>query len=96
MENKEKILNLYEAFIDEVYEMTKEEKKAAKIMSKIENRLWKTFNKEQKRLFDKWLDYESDRSNEVNKQTFIYAFSLATELFTESLIKDNKTKMSNN
>lgn len=85
MEDKEKILDLYEAFMDEIYKMTEEEEKAAKEMSKIEHILWKKFSKKQKRLFDKWLYYESDRSEEVNKQTFIYAFSLANRLIIESL-----------
>ena len=90
MEDKEKILDLYEAFMDEIYKMTEEEEKVSKEMSKIEHILWRKFTKKQKRLFDKWLYYESDRANEVNKQTFIYAFSLATQLFTESLDSDNK------
>ena len=85
MEDKEKILDLYEAFIDNIYETTEVEERVEKEISKIQNELWKKFSKKQKRLFDKWLYYESDRSEEVNKQTFIYAFSLATQLFTESL-----------
>lgn len=90
MKNKETLLKLFDKFLDEIYEMTEEEEKIAKKMSKIQNKLWKTMNKEQKRFLEKWLYCESDRSYEVSKQSFIYAFSLAMNIFTESLKIDNK------
>lgn len=90
MEEKETLLKLFDKFLDEIYEMTEEEEKIAKKMSNIQTKLWKSMRKKQKRLLDEWLNYESDRSYEVSKQSFIYAFSLAMDIFTESLIKDNK------
>ena len=90
MEEKEMLLKLFDKFLDEIYEMTEEEEKIAKKMSNIQTKLWKSMRKKQKRLLDEWLNYESDRSYEVSKQSFIYAFSLALDIFTESLIKANK------
>lgn len=89
MRDKETIVNLFEFFVDEIYMMeSDEEKKLKKEFSKLEEKLWKTLNEEQIKLLDNILGNEADRTYELNKRTFVYAFSLAIQIFVESLGKN--------
>lgn len=87
MKDKKTILKLYEVFMDEIYKVSYEEEQKQKKVEVLEDRLWKTLNKEQKKLYDMIISCESCKAEEINKQTFVYAFSLATQIFVEGLEK---------
>ena len=85
MKDKKEIENLYLKYSNE---MLKEDEKITSISKKIalkQDELLKTLTKEQVDLFNKILELQSEREVEVNKNTFIFSFSLATKLFTEGL-----------
>lgn len=83
MENKETILQLYENFIDEIYTMTHSNLEVTKKIDEQETLLRETLTEEQKEIIETLNNYEDERNEIVNKNTFIYAFSLATKLFVE-------------
>ena len=85
MKDKKEIENLYLKYSNE---MLKEDEKITSISKKIalkQDELLKTLNKEQEDLFNEILELQTERGEEVNKNTFILSFSLATKLFTEGL-----------
>lgn len=83
MENKGAILQLYETFIDEIYTMTVSKLEVTKKIDEQETLLMETLTEKQKEIINKLKDYENERNEMVNKNTFVYAFSLATKLFLE-------------
>lgn len=85
MKDKKEIENLYLKYSNE---MLKEDEKITSISKKIalkQDELLKTLTKEQSDLFNEILELQTERGEEVNKNTFIFSFSLATKLFTEGL-----------
>lgn len=82
MENKT-ILQLYETFIDEIYTMTVSKLEVTKKIDEQETLLRETLTEEQKEIINKLNNYENEKNEMVNKNTFVYAFSLATKLFVE-------------
>ena len=85
MKDKKEIENLYLKYSNE---MLKEDEKITSISKTLalkQDELLKTLTKEQVDLFNKILELQSEREVEVNKNTFIFSFSLATKLFTEGL-----------
>ncbi len=83
MENKETILQLYENYADEIYTMTVSKLEVTKKIDEQESLLRKTLTKEQKEIINKLNDYENEKNEMVNQNTFVYGFSLATKLFLE-------------
>ena len=90
MENDETILKLYENFADEIYEMTIEKLDIYKEILDKENLIIPTLSDEQKETFDKLNQLESEKNELVNKNTFVYAYKLATRLIIESLSEHKK------
>lgn len=90
MENDETILKLYENFADEIYEMTIEKLDIYKEILDKENLIIPTLSDEQKETFDKLNQLESEKNELVNKNTFVYAYKLATRLIIESLSENKK------
>lgn len=88
--NDENILKLYDAFIDQIYTMTPKNYEISSQISKLEDELNKTLNKQQKELLDKIQEKESQRGEEVYKHVFVYAYKLATGLLIEGLGKDKE------
>lgn len=84
------ILNLYNKYIDDIYNMSKENLEISKKVVELENNLLPTLSKAQKELLDKINNLENDRTDLLTKETFKFAYSLATNLIVESLKNPNE------
>ena len=84
------ILNLYNKYIDDIYSMSKENLEISKKVVELENNLLPTLSKAQKELLDKINNLENDRTDLLTKETFKFAYSLATNLIVESLKNPNE------
>lgn len=85
MKDKKEIEKLYLMYANEIL---KDDENAFAISQKLNSKqdeLLKTLTKEQEDLFNEILELQAERGGEVNKDIFIFAFSLATKLFTEGL-----------
>ena len=87
----ETILKLYDMFMDDIYTMTPENYRISTEISKLEEKLNKTLSDQQLELLEKIQNKESERTEEVYKTVFVYAYKLATKLLVEGL-SDNKKK----
>ena len=87
----ETILKLYDIFMDDIYTMTPENYRISTEISKLEEKLNKTLSDQQLELLEKIHIKESERTEEVYKTVFVYAYKLATKLLVEGL-SDNKKK----
>ena len=90
MEHDETILKLYENFADEIYEMTVKKLDISKEISEQEDLIIPTLSDEQKEIFNKLNQLESEKNELVNQNTFVYAYKLATRLIIESLSEHKK------
>lgn len=89
MENS--ISNLYEKYFDDIYSnISHEGLEISKKVVELENKLIPTLSKEQKKLLDQINEYEDDRIDLITKETFKFAYSLATNLILESLKNYNE------
>lgn len=89
MENS--ISNLYEKYFDDIYSnISHEGLEISKKVVELENKLIPTLSKEQKKLLDQINKYENDRIDLITKETFKFAYSLATNLILESLKNYNE------
>ena len=88
---KNSISDLYEKYIDDIYSsITYENLKISKKVLEFENILLSTLNQEQKELLNKISNLENDRTDLITKETFKFAYSLATNLIVESLKNHNE------
>ena len=85
MKEKKEIENLYLKYSNEILKDDEEIASISKTLALKQDELLKTLTKEQVDLFNEILELQSERGEEVNKNTFIFSFSLATKLFTEGL-----------
>ena len=89
MENS--ISNLYEKYFDDIYSnISHEGLEISKKVVELENKLIPTLSKEKKKLLDQINEYENDRIDLITKETFKFAYSLATNLILESLKNYNE------
>ena len=63
--------------------MTYEKMEISKKIQEQEEKLYKTLTEEQITMLNVLQEYDNKKKELVNKQTFVYAFSLATKLFIE-------------
>ena len=96
MKDDKTILKLYDKYIDDIYSITKDNIEISKKVVELENILLPTLTKEQKDLLNQISNLENDRTDILTKNTFKFAYSLATNLIVESLKNhnDNITKNS--
>ncbi len=87
MSNKETISKLFENNISKIYEKEENEELTKEIME-CENQLLKGLSKEQKELFNTINELKGKRRNNLDRNIFIYAFSLSNKLMIESLEKE--------
>ncbi len=87
MRNKETISKLFEDNISKIYEKEENEELTKEIME-CENQLVKGFSKEQLDLFNNINELKGKRRNNLDRNIFIYAFSLSNKLMIESLEKE--------
>lgn len=90
MEKDETILKLYENLANEIYQMTFEKLEICRKISEQEDLIIPTLSDEQKEIFDKLNQLKSEKNELVNKNTFVYAYKLATKLIIESILENNK------
>lgn len=88
MERKETILDLYDKYANEIYKISQKELDLLKEISNIEYKLNETFKDEQRQLFDEIQNLMNQKSELINKQTFTFAYSLASRLCVEALSVD--------
>ena len=90
MKDDKTILKLYDKYIDDIYSITKDNIKISKKVVELENILLPTLTKEQKDLLNQISNLENDRTDILTKNTFKFAYSLATNLIVESLKNHNE------
>lgn len=90
MQDKETILKLYDNFMDDIYTMTPENKELSLLKVDLENKLNNSLTEEQKNLLNKIDELETKRVENVYKQVFVFAYSLATKLLVEGLGKEKE------
>lgn len=84
------ILKLYDKYTNDIYDMTKDNIEISKKIVELENVLLPTLTKEQKELLNQISNLENDRTDILTKNTFKFAYSLATNLIVESLNNFNQ------
>lgn len=90
MKDDKTILKLYDKYIDDIYSMTKDNIEISKKVVELENVLLPTLTKEQKELLNQINNYKNDRTDLLTKETFKFAYSLATNLIVESINNFNQ------
>ena len=90
------ILKLYDKYTNDIYDMTKDNIEISKKIVELENVLLPTLTKEQKELLNQISNLENDRTDILTKNTFKFAYSLATNLIVESLKNHNENITKNN
>ncbi len=90
MKDDKTILKLYDKYIDDIYSITKDNIEISKKVVELENILLPTLTKEQKDLLNQISNLENDRTDILTKNTFKFAYSLATNLIVESLKNHNE------
>ena len=90
MKDDETILKLYDKYTNDIYDMTKDNIEISKKIVELENVLLPTLTKEQKELLNQISNLENDRTDILTKNTFKFAYSLATNLIVESLNNFNQ------
>ena len=84
---KEKILELYENYIDDIYSSTMNEDKLklSKEISDLTDKFYLTLTKEQEKILKELQEKEDKKQELVYRNVFVFAFGLGTELFAEGL-----------
>lgn len=82
IKNKLIILNVFNQFVNEIYEPSEVYHIAIETKEEIRNQL--NLNDEQKKLFKKWEECENVIVNDMAETSFIYGFMVDDELKEES------------
>lgn len=85
--NKEKIIELYYLYGEDLYNDTETNNKFMKDILKREEELFDTLTEEQKKVFDEIDNLRLQNYEETDKRIFTFAFSLGVRLVLESLNK---------
>lgn len=92
MENNETIIKIYDNFADDIYTQTVEQRDICQKISEEEDKLNPTLTDEQKEILKKINDLEMTKQELVCKNTFVFAYQLATKLLIEGLGYDKNKK----
>jgi len=84
LEGKETIVEIFEQNMDNIYTDTVEKLEIEKEISDLTDELNKTLTEEQKKLLDEINQKEDEKHDIVNRNTFVFAYSLATRIIVES------------
>ena len=84
LEDKETIVELFEQNMDKIYTDTDEKLKINKEIADLTEELNKTLTEEQKQLLDEINQKEDEKREIINRNTFVFAYSLATKSIIES------------
>ncbi|MCI9245951.1 MAG: hypothetical protein HFJ30_02225 [Clostridia bacterium] len=85
MEDKKTLEELFECNMDKIYTETDEKLEINKQISELTDKLNKTLSEEQKQLLEEINQKEDEKRDIINKNTFIFAYSLATKSIIEGL-----------
>lgn len=85
--NKEKIIELYYLYGEDLYNDTETNNRFMKDILKREEELFDTLTEEQKKVFDEIDNLRLQNYEETDKRLFTFAFSLGVRLVLESLDK---------
>jgi len=85
MKNKEAIVELFEANAKEIYEGKGICKNISSKITRMEREICKHLTEEQQLDYEEIKELESQKNSEINKNMFVYAYSLATRLIIEGL-----------
>lgn len=92
-ENKKAIVDLYETYMDEIYEVTQKEKDLTHKQADLEDELRKSLTSKQSEILEQIDQIETQRTEDLTKHTFVFAYSLANKLLIQSLLDDKTTKI---
>lgn len=81
--NKEKLLQLFDFYEEELYPNTDENNKLMKDILNIEKPFYENLTDKQKKQYEKITDLKDLNSIVTDKQIFIFGFSLAFKLISE-------------
>ena len=84
-ESKSNILDLYEQYIDDLYENGTDDKKATSEEREIMHKFFASFSEEQSKLYEKLEEHQILSNEALQKKIFVYAFSLAVKLVVQGL-----------
>jgi len=85
LEGKETIEEIFEQNMDKIYTDTVEKLEINKEISDLTDELNKTLTDEQKKLLDEINQKEDEKRDIINKNTFVFAYSLAVKSIIQSL-----------
>ena len=85
MEGKETIEEIFEQNMDKIYTDTVEKLEINKEISDLTDELNKTLTDEQKKLLEEINQKEDEKRDIINKNTFVFAYSLAVKSIIQSL-----------
>lgn len=90
--NKEHIRELYSFYEDimQDYILTDEVKKMTRNIIEETDQLNTSLSQEQQQIVQKIFEKVNDRDGEIDKEIFVFTFSLATQIFAEGLISNTK------
>lgn len=85
LEGKETIVEIFEQNMDNIYTETVEKLEIEKEIASLEEELYKTLSKEQLELLNEINQRENMKHDIVNRNVFVFAYSLATKSIIEGL-----------
>lgn len=85
MEDKETIIEIFEQNMDKVYTETVEKLEIEKEIASLEEELYKTLSAEQLELINEINQKENMKHDIINRNVFVFAYSLATKSIIEGL-----------
>lgn len=84
------IINLYQEFLQEVYQPSKRYQLAIKIKKEIDKDIEKTFTEEQQELMKQYKECQNIILNDMTEEAFVYGYCMATELREEAIKRYGK------
>lgn len=84
------LINLYQEFLQEVYQPSKRYLLALKIKNEINEDIEKTFTEEQQELMKQFKECQDIMMNDMNEESFIYGYCMASELREEAIKRYGK------
>ncbi|MFR8233219.1 MAG: DUF6809 family protein [Clostridia bacterium] len=81
------LINLYEEFLQEVYNPSDRYKLALKIINEINENIEKTFSEEQQELMKQFKECQDIMIDDMVQEAFVYGYAMASELKEEVINK---------
>lgn len=85
LKDKKTLLELYELYSDDLYEMGNTDKEILTKIVDIEDTLYGQITGEQRKMVENMQELECERAEQVYKNIFVNTFRLATKLLLEAI-----------